>query len=78
MKLAGPVVLSSASLRNCTPSALSRRDDVITILHDQPVLRGIAREARKAELLVELPRSRKIFYGQADREIAEFHDVLHR
>jgi hypothetical protein len=52
---------------------LKQPDDVITVLHNQPVLCGIPAEDLEAERLVKPPRGLNIFDRQADRKRAEFH-----
>jgi hypothetical protein len=58
MKLAGPIVLSSASVIIVKPRALNRS-------HDQPILRLVAGEYLEPQLFIKHLRRLDIFYRQA-------------
>jgi hypothetical protein len=56
--------------------ALKQANHMIAILHYQPILRLMAHESARTQLIVKELRRLDIFDSQAHREISQFHDFL--
>ena len=69
------VLIPAGIESECVPleHSLEESDDVIAILHDEPVLGTISAELGEAELFVERPGRMDILDAQADGKRTQFH-----